>query len=136
MIRQWKLRRLAERGRRLASQRDDLIAAGVDPAELLVPLHPIEPVKPRRSLRPVDVFDPQGAHLRQLARAYLIVAFACLGAFAGCVFAMGTTLVVNSTPTWHTWAAAILALAWGGFMVAAAAFAGHLRYKARGEGPA
>lgn len=31
---------LHEQGRRLASQRDDLIAAGVDPADLLVPLAP------------------------------------------------------------------------------------------------
>jgi hypothetical protein len=30
---------LAEEGRRLASQRDDLIAAGVDPAQLAIPLH-------------------------------------------------------------------------------------------------
>jgi hypothetical protein len=33
-------RRLAEEGRRLASQREDLIAQGVDPAELEIPLHP------------------------------------------------------------------------------------------------
>lgn len=31
---------LAEQGRRLASEREDLIAAGADPAELVVPLHP------------------------------------------------------------------------------------------------
>lgn len=31
---------LAEQGRRLASQREDLIAQGVDPADLDVPLHP------------------------------------------------------------------------------------------------
>jgi hypothetical protein len=31
---------LAEEGRRLASEREDLIAAGVNPAELAVPLHP------------------------------------------------------------------------------------------------
>jgi hypothetical protein len=34
---------LAELGRRLASQRDDLIARGVNPNLLLVPLHPDEP---------------------------------------------------------------------------------------------
>lgn len=33
-------RSLAEQGRRLASQRDDLIAAGVDPSQLEIPLHP------------------------------------------------------------------------------------------------
>lgn len=31
---------LAEQGRRLASERDDLIAQGVDPTELAVPIHP------------------------------------------------------------------------------------------------
>lgn len=31
---------LAEWGRVLASKREDLIAAGVDPAELVIPLHP------------------------------------------------------------------------------------------------
>lgn len=34
--------RLTEQGRRLASERDDLIAQGVDPAELIVPLAPRE----------------------------------------------------------------------------------------------
>lgn len=33
---------LAEQGRRLASEREDLVAAGVDPAVLAVPLHPRE----------------------------------------------------------------------------------------------
>lgn len=33
---------LAEQGRRLASERDDLIAAGAEPSELAVPLHPTE----------------------------------------------------------------------------------------------
>lgn len=33
-------RRLLEEGRRLATRRDDLIAAGVDPADLLIPLAP------------------------------------------------------------------------------------------------
>jgi len=31
---------LAEQGRRLASEREDLIAQGVNPADLMVPLHP------------------------------------------------------------------------------------------------
>ncbi len=34
------VRRVGEEGRRLASEREDLIAAGVNPATLLVPLHP------------------------------------------------------------------------------------------------
>jgi len=33
---------LAEEGRRLASRREDLIAQGVDPNDLEVPLHPVE----------------------------------------------------------------------------------------------
>lgn len=33
---------LAEEGRRLASERDDLITRGVDPADLLIPLYPQE----------------------------------------------------------------------------------------------
>jgi hypothetical protein len=33
---------LAEQGRRLASRRDDLVAQGIDPAGLEVPLHPGE----------------------------------------------------------------------------------------------
>lgn len=33
---------LLEQGRRLASQREDLIAAGVDPADLLIPLAPLD----------------------------------------------------------------------------------------------
>lgn len=131
-----KIRRLAERGRRLASQREDLIAAGHDPADLPIPLHPIEPVKPRRSLRPVPDLDPQAEYLRQLARAYLAVAFACLGAFAGCVSAMGATLVVNPDPTWHTWFSLAAALGWGAGMVYAAVIAGNKWHKARGEGPA
>lgn len=34
---------LMESGRRLASKRDDLIAAGIDPADLVVPLAPTDP---------------------------------------------------------------------------------------------
>lgn len=39
---EWQRRRpsLAEQGRRLASEREDLIARGVDPADLEVPLYP------------------------------------------------------------------------------------------------
>jgi hypothetical protein len=134
---QRKLRKLAERGRRLASQRDDLIAAGFDPAELPIPLHPlepIEPVTPRRSLRPVaDPDDVEAAYLRALSWAYLMVAFACLGALAGCTAAMGATLSVNPDPTWHTWVTLVGALGWGAAMVAAAAYAGRLRHEARAE---
>ena len=41
---------LAEEGRQLASEREDLIAQGVDPAALDTPLHP--------SSRPADTTDP------------------------------------------------------------------------------
>lgn len=53
---------MMERGRRLASERDDLIAAGADPAELVVPLAPpTAPVVDRDAL--VDVLRPLiGAH--------------------------------------------------------------------------
>lgn len=34
---------LRESGRKLASERDDLIAQGVDPSELKTPIHPIDP---------------------------------------------------------------------------------------------
>jgi hypothetical protein len=34
---------LTERGRRLASERDDLIAQGVNPADLVIPLAPADP---------------------------------------------------------------------------------------------
>lgn len=43
---------LAEQGRKLASEREDLLAAGADPADLVVPLHPR---RVRRFVgRPVD----------------------------------------------------------------------------------
>jgi hypothetical protein len=35
-----------ERGRRVASEREDLIAAGVDPSELVIPLAPDDPEEP------------------------------------------------------------------------------------------
>lgn len=42
-FRDYRWRRENEKARSLASQRDDLIAAGVDPNELLVPVAPIRP---------------------------------------------------------------------------------------------
>lgn len=42
----------AERGRRLASERDDLIAAGVDPGDLAVPVAPGQLVSWRRDDSP------------------------------------------------------------------------------------
>lgn len=38
----WGVDDLAEEGRRLASEREDLIQRGADPAQLLVPLHPAD----------------------------------------------------------------------------------------------
>jgi hypothetical protein len=40
----------AETGRRLASEREDLIAAGADPADLLIPIHPEDAVPECRQL--------------------------------------------------------------------------------------
>jgi hypothetical protein len=102
--RQWRrFKRLSEQGRRLASQREDLIAAGVDPAELPVPLHPIKPLGPEPRSRSVDA---------ALARVWLIVALACFGAFVGCVVATGAMLVVNQAPTWHSGVSALAGACW------------------------
>lgn len=108
--------RLRERGRRLASEREDLIAAGVDPAELLIPLHPVEPPVPRgvarHAAQPFRVVTREQEIARDLARVWLIVAVACFAAFAGCLAAMGAMLVVTQAPTWHAWAAGIAAVGW------------------------
>lgn len=47
--RELERRHFAEEGRRLASLREDLIAQGVDPNELPVPLHPDDPTGRRRA---------------------------------------------------------------------------------------
>lgn len=50
-------RRLMEQGRQLASERDDLIAAGVDPAELAVPVAPATPPEPVPDTAPTSDND-------------------------------------------------------------------------------
>lgn len=131
---QWRTYdRLAENGRRLASQRDDLIAAGVDPAELPVPLHPVPPLEPRPSGRIFDgppVGPSQAQHLRELSRAWAIVALACVAALAGSVSAVGATLVVNNAVTWHAMVGAGAALMWAGGAVLAGTHASGLRRRA------
>lgn len=124
--------RLREQGRRLASQREDLIAAGVDPAELLVPLHPIE-LRSRRAGRHADLdsLDAERQHARDLARVWLIVAAACFASFVGCVATTGAMLVVAQEPTWHVWAAASGGVGWFIFAFAAAAHTDRLRRWAR-----
>ena len=107
--------RLREQGRQLASRREDLIAAGVDPAELLVPLHTVEPASrraARHAAQPFRVVTHEQEIARDLARVWLIVAVACFAAFAGCLAAMGAMLVVTQAPTWHAWAAGIAAVGW------------------------
>lgn len=114
--------RLRERGRRLASRRDDLIAAGVDPAELLVPDYPIDPPHPvelrsRHMARHAELPDPDAAEPlleSDFARVWLLVAVACTAAFLGCIAAAGAMLMVTQAPTWHVWAAAVAGLGWAG----------------------
>ena len=135
MTTQRKYRSIVERGRRLASQREDFIAAGVDPADLLIPLHPAQPSRSRRSARHAQLPDPdvEKRHAADLARVWLVVVVACLAAFAGCVATAGVMLAVTQEPTWHVWAAATAGLGW---FVAGCTFAVHvdrLHRWARGE---
>lgn len=102
--RQWRrFKRLSEQGRHLASQREDLIVAGVDPAELPVPLHPVKPLGVEPRSRGMEA---------ALVRVWLIVALACVGAFVGCLVATGAMLVVNQAPTWHTAVSALAGVCW------------------------
>lgn len=124
--------RLREQGRRLASEREDLIAAGVDPTELAVPLHPIE-LRSRHVGRHADLtaMDTEAQHARDLARVWIIVAVACFASFLGCVATAGAMLVVAQEPTWHVWAAATGGVGWFIFSMAAAAHTDRLRRWAR-----
>lgn len=131
--RKWRrYKRLHEQGRDLASQREDLIAAGADPADLPIPLTPVAPAPRTRHLPHDD--DPaamHAVHLRQLVAAAVIVAVACLAAFAGCVAAAGAMLAVNDRLTWHTWVPIITGLVWVAGMIISAAVAGRLYRHAR-----
>lgn len=129
--RQWRrYLRAAERGRELASARDDLIASGVDPAELPIPLHPMPPPGGRLWLGRLP--DPhEEEHLAQLARAWVIVACACVAAFGGCGSATGTALIVNGAPTWHAMFMAALALVWAGGAIWASIYAAKLWVRRR-----
>jgi DNA-binding helix-hairpin-helix protein with protein kinase domain len=125
--RQWRrYARLAEQGRELASARDDLIAAGVDPAELPVPLHPIPPPGTGRVWlgRLPDPHEEE--HLAQLARAWAIVACACIAAFAGCMSATGAALIVNNAVTWHAAVMGGMAALWAGGAIWASIYAAKL----------
>jgi hypothetical protein len=127
--------RLRERGRRLASEREDLVAAGVNPAELLIPAYPDEPPTGRRVPRHADVPAPdiERQIARDLANVWAIVVVACVAAFAGCLAAAGALLIVSQDPTWHVWVAAIAALAWFGGAIGAAVHTDSLYRYARGE---
>lgn len=118
--RQWK--RLANERDELTQERERLIAAGVDPDELPVPLAIVPPLPPTR---------PDQEQHRQLAAVWAIVAFACLGAFAGSVSATGAMLVVNNGPTWHAWVAFTAAVGWFVGMVWSAAAAGRAYRRAK-----
>lgn len=123
--RQWRRYvRAAERGRHLASAREDLIASGVDPAELPIPLHPMPP--PGRVMigRLPDLHEEE--HLAQLARAWGIVACACLAAFGGSMSAMGAALIINDTVTWHAAFMGGLALVWAGGVIWASIYTAKL----------
>lgn len=102
--------RLAERGRHLASQREDLIAAGVNPAALAVPLHPDDLVS---TSTPSTADHEHATHLREISRVWSLVAAACVGALSGCVAATGTMLAVNQAVTWQAALCAVAALVWG-----------------------
>lgn len=117
--RKWRrYKRLHEQGRRLASQREDLIAAGANPAELAVPLRPVPPAadEPRPDPRLVNDADHAWfvamTYLEGLAQAWWLVAVACVAAFAGCVAATGAALVVSQALTWHALLCAAMALGW------------------------
>lgn len=132
--RQWRrYTRLAERGRELASARDDLIASGVDPADLPIPLHPMPPPGPVPGRvfigRAPDLHEEQ--HLAQLARAWVIVACACITAFAGCMSTTGAALMINNALTWHAAFMGSLALIWAGGAVWASIYAAKLWVRRR-----
>ena len=132
--------KLAEQGRRLASEREDLIAAGADPADLPVPMHPMPPRHggPIRAIS-LDPMPSRGemegvvrrGHLRELARMWTIVAATCVGALAGCVTAAGTMLVVNQAMTWQTGIVLLAAAGWIILAALAAREARKLRRRAR-----
>ena len=133
MTTQRKFRSIVERGRRLASQREDFIAAGGDPAELTAERY--ELLRSRRLARHARLADPdvEKRHAADLARVWLVVVVACVAAFAGCVATAGAMLMVTQEPTWHVWAAATAGLGW---FVAGCTFAVHvdrLHRWARGE---
>lgn len=132
--RQWRrYARLAERGRDLASAREDLIASGVDPAELPIPLYPVPPPGPM----PGRVWlgrlpDPhEEEHLAQLARAWAIVACACIAAFAGCMSTTGAALLINDALTWHAAVTGGMAALWAGGAIWASIYAAKLWLRRR-----
>lgn len=125
--------RLAERGRHLASTREDLIAAGVDPHELPVPLRPVPPPGPRpgRVFTGPPAGPSQAEYLREISRAWAIVALACFAALAGCVAAAGAMLVINDALTWEAMLAAAAGLMWSGGALLAGTHARGLIVRAR-----
>ena len=127
--------RLRERGRQLASQREDLIAAGVDPAELLIPVHPVALGRSRRAARhaelPAALDLEEAQHARDLASVWLIVAVACLAAFAGCAATAGAMMIVTQDLTWHAIVAGVAGIGWFAGALAAARTTDRLYRQAR-----
>jgi hypothetical protein len=108
--------RLLGQARRLDIQCEDLIAAGVDPAELLTPLHPVPLGRSRSAGRhaelPPALDIEEAQHARDLASVWLIVAVACLAAFAGCAATAGAMMIVTQDLTWHAVAAGVAGIGW------------------------
>jgi hypothetical protein len=130
--RQRQYHKLAEQGRRLASEREDLIAAGVDPARLAAPLHPVPTYESRPSGRIFDGPPPgPSEHVREISRAWAIVSLACIVAFAGCLAATGAALVITNALTWHAMVTTGLALAWLGGALLSGVHARRLGRQAR-----
>lgn len=117
-------RKLVERGRRLASQRETLILAGVDPAELPVPLYPVAPPPP--GVDPVEA-----GHLRQLAAAWTITTCGCVTAVVACMTSTGALLVVHDGVTWQAMCTAGAGVVWLAGVVASSLHAFRLGRRAR-----
>lgn len=117
-------RRLVERGRHLASVREDLIAQGVDPNKLPVPLYPVAP--------PATNVDPyEAGHLRQLARAWWIATMGAVTAVIACISGTGAALVIHEALTWHAFLTAGAGIVWVGVGLGTAVYARRLGRRAR-----
>ena len=98
---------------------------------------PPRPPAPPRGPRPGRVAPgppagpSQAEYLREIARAWAIVALACFAALAGCIAATGAMLVINDALTWEALVAAGAGLMWAGGALLAAGHATGLQRRAR-----